>query len=112
MTADIKIDLSGLEKELRGIVHKYLGEILENFDIKKWINKKVNGWVKDTGNKIIQKKVYAYLEEAQLEVPSNFYNLSNKRITINDYIIKVIHDFAVNKAGEMLSKMEITLNKE
>lgn len=111
MSTEIKIDLSDLKRELRGIVHQCLNEMLEGLDVKDWIEKRVSKWIKEAGTQIIENKVYAFLEESEIEVPKTL-RYSNKKLTLNDYMVRVIHDFAASKAKKILSGMKITLKNE
>lgn len=103
----IEVDLSNIEKEIRGIIHEYIGKNLEDFNLKDWLKTRIDKKIENIIDKITEKKVYRFLEEARIEVPSK--NRYQEKITINDYIIRVIHDFAIEKAAKMLEGMIITI---
>ena len=87
----IKIDISDLEKDLRGIVYKQINELIQEMNIRELIDKRVNKEIKNSIDKKIESKVYSYLEEARIELPSKtVYN--NRKIFLNDYIIQIVNE--------------------
>lgn len=102
--------MSGMEKELRGIIHKCLNEKMKELDIKKWIETRIDRMIEASIDRLIEKKVYAFLEEAEIEVPTGYRY--GKRITINEHIIQVITHVATNRARNLLKGLVVKLDDE
>jgi len=107
---NIKIDTSDLEKELRGYVYKYIDELLKENGLIEIIKVQVKQSIRNTVDKMIEKKVYAFLKESEIEVPRGYKY--SKKITLNEYIIKIIYDFAIKMAKEKLKGLKLFLDEE
>jgi hypothetical protein len=102
-----KIDLSGIEKELTGIIHRVLGGMLKELDVQKWIEAQTHRWIKKIGKKTIDERVYAYLEESEIEVPKHLRY--DGKITLNDYIIRIVRETIASRTNKIINGLNITL---
>lgn len=110
----IDVNIEDLKKEIKGIIYTYLHKELESINLYDFIEKIILKYVKRTSEKIIEKEVYAYLEESQIIVPNTRDRYGNRqKIALNTYILQKINEFMSNKVREIIdNSVKITFNVE
>jgi len=112
MTLIIKVEQ--LERELRGIIDKALYEMLKEMNMYEHLEQFVRKHVDKIVDKRIDSRVYKYLEESEIEVPSEYRygSRGTNKITLNDYIVKVAHDTIVSRVMKKLNDLDIVITKK
>jgi len=105
----LKIDLTDLKKELRGIVYKSINDELERFDIKAHIEKVIRDNIKKSADRMMKGYVYSYLEESQIVVPNDNSWNRDKKIALNTFIIQIIREVITNRVVLKLDDIKIEI---
>lgn len=99
----LKIDISGLEKDLRGIVYKVIYEELQKFEVHKFVAKYIKEYMENHGKKLVKDYVYAFMDESEIVQPDTF---RDKKVSLNEFMIRVIRESLISKINDYNVKIE------
>lgn len=108
----IKVNLSDLQKDLRGIVYQTLHAEVEKFNLKEYIDKYIINYIKKHGNKIVQRYVYSFMEEAEIVLSPASWNKKEEKISLNTFMIKIIREVIENRIQKEMEKIDVIVKKK
>jgi len=99
----IRVNISELEKDIRGIAYQVLHEELEKFEVHKFVAKYIKEYMENHGKKLVKDYVYGFMDEAEIVLPDSY---RDKKVALNEFVVRIIREALLTKMNAYDIKIE------